>query len=81
MWKCDTVVKLGEMPIPVGEKPLRGSREAIVSLIVRHTQTLGFQTPASKLHEVLHRLSELTALTAKVGSWYGKCPNCPTHRH
>ena len=37
-------------------------------------KTLGFQTPASKLQQVLRRPSEPAAVTGKKKSWYGTFP-------
>jgi len=37
-------------------------------------KTLGFQTPASKLQQVLRRPSEPAAVIGKKKSWYGTFP-------
>ena len=44
-------------------------------------KTLGFQTPASKLQQVLRRPSEPAAVIGKKKSWYGTFPVTRLTRH
>ncbi len=52
-WSRETVVKLAEMPIPLPEKPLHGSREAMVRVREQARVQVEGRTKKILLHELL----------------------------